>query len=181
MATTQNTTASDLSDAIDIGLLDPQKAEFYLTPGGFTGLKYGEADYKRITLRRALPIGQPMAYISVADHDNKEIGMIGAVSELSEEQRIIVTAELESRYYSPTIVEVKAVKDKLGYVYIELVIGRDGHPYEKTCTVKDVSKNIRLLGDDRLIIFDVDGNRYLINSLSKLDKKSLSRLEPYMF
>lgn len=175
------TTASSLSDAIDIGLLDLEKAEFYVTPGGFTGLKYGSDNYKRVTFRRALPIGQPMDYISVADHENKEIGMIRSVSELIEEQRSIVTAELENRYYCPSVFEVKSVKDKLGYVYFELAIGREDHQYDKTCTVKDVSKNIRMLNDDRLIIFDVDGNRYIVNSLAKLDKKSLSRLGPYLF
>ena len=181
MEPNMNTSASSLSEAIDIGLLELDKAEFYVTPGGFTGLKYGDADYKRVTFRRALPIGQPMEYISVANHENKEIGMIRAVSELSEVQREIVMAELENRYYCPSVFEVKSVKDKLGYVYLELSIGRDGQRYDKTCTVKDVSKNIRMLGDNRLIIFDVDGNRYLVNALSELDKKSLSRLGPYLF
>ena len=181
METTIITSASSLSEAIDIGLLEPDKAHFYVTPGGFTGLKYGDADYKRVTFRRALPIGQPTEYISVADHENKEIGMIRCVSELGEEQRAIVTAELENRYYCPAVYEVKSVKDKLGYVYLELKIGRDGRKYDKTCTVKDVSKNIRMLSDDRLIIFDVDGNRYIVNSLAKLDKKSLNRLGPYLF
>lgn len=181
METAVKTVAPCLTDAIHIGFLDLEKAEFYITPGGFTGLKYNGSDFKRITLRRALPIGQPMDYISVADPDNKEIGIIRALSDLSEEQRGIVAAELDTRYYCPAVYEVKSVKDKLGYVYFELVLCRDSRRYEKTCTVKDVSKNIRMLGDDRLIIFDVDGNRYIINSLKELDKKSLHRLEPYLF
>lgn len=173
--------ASSLADAIDIGWLDLSKAEFYVTPGGFTGLRYDGKDYNRIILRRALPIKHPDEYISVADKDNKEIGMIRSLLELSEEQRKIVQAELDKRYYCPTVYEVKSVKDKLGYVYFELIIGRDGVKYKKNCAVKDVSKNIRMLDDDKLAIFDVDGNRYIVESLSKLDKKSLKRLEPYLF
>ena len=170
-----------LSDTVDIGLLDLEKAEFYMTPGGFLGLKYGDAEYPRVILRRTLPIGRPEEYISVADQDNKEIGMISSVLALSEEQRAVVTAELGTRYYCPTVCEVKSVKDKLGYVYFELTLSRDGNRYEKTCTIKDVSKNIRTLSEDRLILFDVDGNRYIIPSLHTLDKKSLRRLEPYLF
>ena len=181
METNIQTTSSSLSGAIDIGFLDLAKAEFYVTPGGFTGLKYCGADYKRVALRRALPVGSPMEYISVADCDNKEIGMIRCVDALSDGQREIVAAELEKRYYCPFVYQVKSVKDKLGYVYFELSIGRDGRRYDKTCTVKDVSKNIRMLGDDRLMMFDVDGNRYMVESLAKLDKKSLSRLGPYLF
>ncbi|HHU78555.1 MAG TPA: DUF1854 domain-containing protein [Clostridiales bacterium] len=181
METARKVSESSLTLAIDIGILDLKKAEFYETPGGFTGLRYEGKDYDRIILRRALPIGHPMEYISVADKDNKEIGIIRSLAELSEEQYAIVAAELESRYYSPTVHEIKSVKDKLGYVYMELVIGRDGAKYAKNCAVKDVSRNIRMLDDDRLAIFDVDGNRYIIQSLSGLDKKSLKRLEPYLF
>lgn len=173
--------ASSLAYAIDIGMIDLKNAEFYMTPGGFTGLKYASQDYNRITLRRAFPIGNPMEYISVADKDNKEIGMIRSLSDLGEKQYSIVLAELEKRYYSPTVYEVKSVKDKLGYVYMELIIGRDDSKYKKNCALKDVNKNIRMLDDDRLTITDVDGNRYIIQSLSGLDKKSFKRLEPYLF
>ena len=178
---TEKTTVSSLKDAIDIGLLDLSKAEFYITPGGFTGLRYDGKDYNRVILRRALPIKHPDEYISVADKENKEIGMIRSLSELNENQLRIVQAELDKRYYCPTVYEVKSVKDKLGYVYFELIIGRDGVKYKKNCAVKDVSKNIRMLDDDKLAIFDVDGNRYIVESLSKLDKKSLKKLEPYLF
>ncbi len=181
METTFKPQAASISDAIDIGLLDLDKAEFYVSPGGFTGLKYGDNEYNRISLRRALPVGHPLEYISVADKDNKEIGMIRSVLELNEAQQRIVLEELEHRYYCPNVKEVKSVKDKLGYVYFQLVISKDGHVFEKTCAVKDVSKNIRLLDEDRLIIFDVDGNRYVINALSGLDSKSLKRLQPYLF
>lgn len=181
METAIQATASSLAYAIDIGMLDLKDAEFYVTPGGFTGLKYAGKDYNRITLRRALPIGNPMDYISVADKDNKEIGMISSLSELSEKQYSIVIAELENRYYCPSVYEIKSVKDKLGYVYLELIIGRDDTKYKKNCAVKDVNRNIRMLDDDRLAIFDVDGNRYIVQSLTALDKKSLKRLEPYLF
>jgi len=167
---------------IDIGLLDLSKAEFYVTEGGFTGLRYGEQDYRHITLRRPLPIAKPSEYISVADHENKEIGIIQNMADLSSEQLAIVTAELDTRYYCPDVLEITSVKDKLGYVYMELKLARSGEAaHTKSCAIKDVSRNIRMLGEDSLLIFDVDGNRYIVRSLSKLDKKSLKQLEPYMF
>ncbi len=181
METAVKKTDTSLAHAIDIGILDLSKAEFYVTTVGFTGLKYAGTDYNRISLRRALPVGNPKEYISVADKDNKEIGMIRSLSELSGKQYSIVVTELENRYYSPTVYEVKSVKDKLGYVYLELLIGSDDQRYIKSCAVKDVNKNIRMLDDDRLAIFDVDGNRYIIQSLTELDKKSIKRLEPYLF
>ena len=173
--------ATNLADAIDVGYLDVRKAKFFPTGGGFTGLSYDGKEYPRVSLRRALPIGQPDAYISVADAENKEIGILRDLSELPPDQYTIVAAELARRYYCPVIIAVKSVKDKLGYVYMEVTVKGEGRTYDLNCAVKDVNKNIRMLDDDRLILFDVDGNRYLVESLSRMDPKSVKRLEPYLF
>ena len=181
MQTIATSTMPSLSDAIDIGFLDLGQARFFKTPGGFTGLAYKGTEYKRISLRRALPLGNPSGYISVADHENKEIGIIRSLSDLSGEQLALVLDELDRRYYCPDIYEIKSIKDKLGYVYMEMVIGGKDGKTEKTCAIKDVNRNMRMLGSDKLIIFDVDGNRYIVPSLDGLDKKSLKRLEPFLF
>lgn len=173
--------AASLESTIEIGFLQPDAATFFKTEGGFTGLRYQDKEYPRISLRRALPVGQPSAYISVADSENKEIAIIRNLTDLGSEQMAIVNEELSKRYYCPQVFEIKSVKDKMGYVYMELVIGDDKERYDKTCAINDVNKNIRMLDDDRLLMFDVDGNRYIVSSLSELDKKSLKRLEPYMF
>jgi len=173
--------AGDLSQAVDIGWLDLSDAVFYEGGGGFTGLKYKEKEYKRIQLRRAMPDRYPSDFISVADNENKEIGMIRALTDLSDEQLKIVSDELSRRYYCPEIVDIKSVRDKLGYVYMEMEVFAGGERHERSAAINDVNKNIRMIGANRLIIFDVDGNRFIINSLDELDKKSLRRLEPYMF
>lgn len=176
-----NASTIQLSDAINIGYIAPAEVEFTRTPGGFLGMKYKGEEHKRVALRRALPIGRPDEYISVADHEEKELGVIREVRALPDQQMALVLEELDKRYYSPTVVEVKSVKDKLGYVYMELTVTGPDRPYERNCAVKDVNRNIRMLSDDKLIIFDVDGNRYIVEALSKLDKKSIKRLEPYLF
>ena len=165
-----------------IGLMDCAKAEFYVTDGGFAGLRYEGEDYPHIVLRRSLPIIEPMKYISVADHENKEIGIIREVAELRDGQREIVINELDNRYYAPTVLEVLSVKDKMGYVYIEMRIqNKNDKAYKKNCAVKDVNRNIRMLSETSLIIFDVDGNRYIVSDLAKLDRNSIKRLDPYLF
>jgi len=169
-------------ETLDIGLMDIGKAEFYVTEGGFTGLKYGGEDYPHIVLRRSLPVREPMKYISVADHENKEIGIIRAVEDLTGDQRSIVVNELDNRYYAPKVLEVLSVKDKLGYVYIEMRIqNKSEKEHTKSCAVKDVNRNIRMMSENALIIFDVDGNRYIVEEIDKLDKHSIKRLDPYLF
>ena len=167
---------------IDIGLLDLTKAEFYLTEGGFAGIRYGERDCAQVTLKRALPTGFPSDYVSVYDDDNKEIGIIKTLSDLDEKNLTIVVNELNTRYYCPDILEIKSIKDKMGYLYMELSLqGTAGVVYPKTCAVKDVNRNIRMLGEKGLVIFDVDGNRYIVKDVMRLDKASFRRIEPYLF
>ena len=180
---TESNTETGSIKNIDIGMLDLNEAEFYVAESGFTGLKYKDEDHKHITLKRALPIGMPMEYISVADNENKEIGILKSVDDLSENQYVIVLNELNSRYYCPEVLDIKSVKDKLGYVYMELVISVSGsdETHVKNCAVKDVNKNIRMLSDNSLIIYDVDGNRYMIKDLVALGKNGIKKLGPYLF
>jgi hypothetical protein len=169
-------------DTFDLGILDLKKLKFFVSTGGFLGLTYDEKEYKHVTLRRTMPIIQPMSYISIADHENKEIGILRSVNELTDAQQQMVVNELDNRYYSPTILEVLSVKDKLGYVYIEMrVKNKKGTEYTKSCAVKDVNRNMRMLTESSMIIFDVDGNRYIVPKINELDKNSIKKLDPYLF
>lgn len=164
-------------EGFDIGLLDIGKATFYRNENGFIGLKYIGREIKRVHFSRMLPLKLPYEYISVMDNENKEIGIIRSVDQLSIDQAEIVRCELSKRYYCPVISKITSVKEKMGYVYIDAEITGGTRNF----AVKDVSRNIRQLEDSRVIIFDVDGNRYIINHIEKMDEKSRRRLEPYLF
>jgi hypothetical protein len=168
---------SEVTEIMDIGLLDCGNAEFYVSGNGFVGLRYMGKDYKRVVLSRTLPFKKPDEYISIADTENKEIGILRSINELSDGQAGILRKELEKRYYCPSVIEILSVKEKMGYVYFDVRI-KGG---TKTFAVKDVSRNVRQLDDRRIIIFDVDGNRYMVEEISALDAKSLRRIEPYLF
>ena len=171
-----------LIDQMDLGIIDVKQAKFYASEGGFPGLRYKDEDYKHVVLRRIMPMQEPFRYISVADPDNKEIGILKELDELDESGKEVVLRELDNRYYSPDVIEVISVQDKLGYVYMELKLkNKHGKEYKKSCAVKDVSRNIRMLGDNSCIIFDVDGNRYIVTDLVKIGKKSLRKLDAYLF
>ena len=167
---------------MDLGIIDVKEAKFYASEGGFPGFVYRGEDYKHVILRRIMPMNEPFRYISVADPDNKEIGILKSVDELAEDERGVVITELNNRYYSPEVLDVVSVQDKLGYVYMELRLkNKQGREYTKSCAVKDVSRNIRMLSDTSAIIFDVDGNRYIVADIAKLNRKSLRRLDAYLF
>ena len=167
---------------MDLGIMDIKQAKFYATEGGFVALKYKDEDYKHIILRRIMPLAMPLDYISVADTDNNEIGILKAISDLPKDQQEIVTRELDNRYYAPEVLEVVSVQDKLGYVYMGMRLrNKQGKEYTKNCAVKDVSRNIRMVTNTSVIIFDVDGNRYVISDTGNLNRQSMRKLDAYLF
>ena len=171
-----------INTQMDLGILDIKDVVFYTASGGFMGLRHKDSDYKHVVLRRIMPIEHPMEYISVADHENKEIGILRSVADLPDDQRTLVETELDNRYYSPQVLDVLSVKDKLGYVYMEMKLkNKQGRVYDKSCAIKDVSRNIRTLPNESVLIFDVDGNRYTIPLISELNKASQKKLDAYLF
>ena len=174
----ENYTAPAGADSmIDIGIFDPQTLCFYTNAHGFLCLKAGETDHKRVKLARMLPFAEPFRYISVATMESKEIGILKDVADLPEEQAVIVRKELEHRYYCPTVTEILSIKEKMGYFYFDVKM--DAH--KKLFAVKDISKSIKMLDEQAIIITDVDGNRYLIANVWAIDSKSRRRIEPYLY
>ena len=75
-----------------------------------------------------------------------------------------------------------SVQDKLGYVYMEMRLkNKQDKEYKKNCAIKDVSRNIRMLSPTSVIIFDVDGNRYIVSDVAKLNRQSMRKLDAYLF
>jgi hypothetical protein len=172
-----NETSSDLAHVAEMTFIEPGKARFYVLDDDFLGLEYDGADKKRVNLHRALPVHNPDEYICVLDTEGKEIGIIRTLTGFSSEQADLINLELNRRYYSPSISRIISAKEKMGYVYFELetTAGR------RSIAVKDISRSIRRLDDKRILILDVDGNRYLIQDSLALDRASLKCIESYLF
>ncbi len=135
-----------------------------------------EMRYTRVHLRRAFPTEEPLRYISVADKEEKEIGMIMDVSTFPKAQRQILQAELAHRYFMPKILSVDNLTDRFGHTIFS--VKTDIGPLQ--FTVRDVYRNLFRLPTGNVILTDVDGNRYEIPNPAALDKKSYKRIELYI-
>ena len=133
-------------------------------------------DWQRIYLHRAFPFDMPDKYISVLDKDKKEIGLIHEISSFDEETQKLLQEELERKYYAPVITRIYSVKERYGFSYwvVETSSGR------MSFTLQDTYRSILKAGKDRIFIIDMDGNRYEIPDLNKLDFKSYKKIELYL-
>lgn len=162
---------------LSLEFLNPQECRFFRNNNGFLIFSLNNENKGRIKLSRSYPFSRPNEYICISDLEDKEIGILRDIAELDKSSKELAEAELNTRYYCPTITEIKAIKEKMGHFYFETKIGDK----EKNFTVKNITRNIRFAGEDTLLIFDMDGNRFIMPEFSKTDIKSKRLLEPYLY
>ena len=160
-----------------VNYIDPAEAKFYIEGDNFLCLDYKGETYKNIKLHRALPFGSPDDFVSVQDIESKELFLIRSLYELTEEQALLCSKELKKRYFCPSVTAIPALKNKMGYLYFD--VRTNAGP--KTFALRDVTRSIRRIEDGaRIILVDVDGNRYQIDDVSRLSRADFKRLEPYL-
>jgi hypothetical protein len=133
----------------------------------------GDRSYTRVKVVRAAPLSHPDKYISFLDAKDEEICMVDDLKQLDDEARSIIKEELDRRYLTSTIQTVLSVRNEFGTSYWEVATDRG----QREFVVQNVAENAQWLGDHRLLIIDVDGNRFEIPRLDGLDKKSLGLVE----
>ena len=136
-----------------------------------------EKRFDRIFLHRAFPYELPFEYISVLGEEKKEIGIIYNIDDFDFDAKSLLKKEIERKYYSPVIKEIKSVNERYGFSYWKVSL-EDGR--ELSFTMQDTFKNILHTGDDSLMLVDVDSNRFTIASISALSAKSYRKIELYI-
>lgn len=133
-------------------------------------------EYSRIFLHRAFPFDHPYAYISVLDKEQKEIGMISDIEAFDPDTTAMLRAELERKYYTPVIRKILSLKDKFGYSYWKVETDEG----ELSFTLRDTFHSLLKVQGTRIFVNDIDGNRYEIPDVEKLDRKSYKKIELFL-
>ena len=107
------------------------------------------------------------------DREDEEIGIIEKLDEFSPETLELILDELSSRYFTPTISSIFSLKEEFGYTYwdAETSAGRCRF------TVQLGRNAVISLEAGRLLIHDVDGNRYELEDYRALDAMHLRIVE----
>jgi len=160
-----------IEDIVTIVKLTPADSEFYITDGGFVGLKMNGDDKGRVQLMKMRPFSDEDGYISVRDMEekDKEHGIVYAIDTFPAEQQKMVRDELALRYFTPSIIDVTDIKEEYGYTFIKA----DTSAGKREFVMRDLSNNIIFLSQTKALLVDTDGNRYLVPELRKLNDKAL--------
>jgi len=155
----------------------PQNVEFINHEGYITMKENGEET--RVLLHLLFPYDEKTKYVSVLNEASSEIGMISDINDFQGESFIAIKKELDRKYFLRKIVEIKDIKDKRG-VTTWKVLTEDLGEEILEFSIRDTYGSIYKLTDNRLIINDMDGNKYEVSDVTKLPKESYRKIELYL-
>jgi len=162
-----------------ISFLTKENTTVERTEGGLMSATVDGTFYKRVRPVRCFPFTDPDKYISLREgsgNESREIGMLLNIGDLGAEAEAIIRNQLDLMYFMPIIKKTLSIREEYGYSYWDVQTDRG----ELRFTVRMGGNSINKLSDTRIIISDLDANRFEIPDTSALSAKELKMLDLYL-
>lgn len=168
----------ETEEMLKVRYLDQGNAVFERTAGGFVSLRIGEEFYPRVQVVRMFPFSDPNLYISIRtpDENSKEIGIIEDMKKVSAETAAMLSEQLNLRYFTPIITKIINIKDEYGYAYFDVLTDRGACRF----TINMGGHAVVHLSETRILISDIDENRFEIPDITRLSAKELKKLDLFL-
>lgn len=169
---------AESADLLELRYLTKENAKFERTPGGFVKLTYQGKTYERVGVYRTFPVTMPDEYISIREADEKarEIGVVEKLSALDADQAKMLTEQLNLRYFTPEITKIFDIKTEYGYGYFHVMTTYG----ECRFTIHTGGSSVVSLTDTRIVINDLDGNRFEVPDITKLTTTERKKLDLFI-
>jgi hypothetical protein len=150
--------------------LDPNKIKATVPEGGSQPRLEieGQQSILNARIRRIFPLSEPESYYSVQDGEGHEVGLLESLEGLEPATRQVFDAEIDRRYFMPVIEKILFMKLD-GGLWKFVVVTQRGENEFYVRNWRDSAHEIAL---NQWQIQAVDGQRYMILDLEKLDEKS---------
>jgi hypothetical protein len=126
----------------------------------------------------AFPISRPNRFVYFQDADGKELGLLVDPGRLDRESRDLVLAQTDQSYFMPRITRIARVEERTGIGIARWEVETD-RGYSRFDVVSR-AESVWYVGKNRVVIRDADGNRYLIEDLTALDRRSRRLADLYL-
>ncbi|GHH97902.1 DUF1854 domain-containing protein [Neobacillus kokaensis] len=164
---------TDLSEAARIHYLTPENTEFALTEGKLLSVRVDGELYPVVYLHCSFPHSNKRMFISVRTSENQEVGMVKSLDEFPVDIVRLLDEQIHMRYFAPIITKVINIHEEFGYSYWEAETTA-GH---LQFTVRRGGGNVKMVSSVKVLITDLDGNRFLIEDVNQLSEKEYRMVE----
>ncbi len=168
----------ETDEMLRIRYLNRENAEFVATEGGFLSLRIGDEFYPRVQVVRMFPFMATEELLSVrtTDERSKEIGIVEKLSDVNEATAKLLEAQLNLHYFTPVITKIIQIKDEYGYAYFHV----DTNHGPCKFTIQMGGNAVVHLSENRILIMDIDENRFEIPDIMKLTASERKKLDLFL-
>jgi len=168
----------ETEEMLRVRYLNDENAKFERTGTGFLSLKVGEEFYPRVQVVRMFPFSDKDKFISIrtSEERSKEIGIVESMSSISRETVEMLEEQLTLHYFTPVIKKINKIKDEYGFAYWNVVTDHG----ECNFTIRMGGNSIVHLSDVRILIMDIDENRFEIPDVNALTAAERKRLDLFL-
>lgn len=168
----------ETEEMLRVRYLNEKNAVFERTGTGFLSLRIGEEFYPRVSVVMMFPFSDKDEFISVrtAEERSKEIGIVEKLSEVSEETAEMLKEQLTLRYFTPVIEKILKIKDEYGFAYWNVVTNYGVCNF----TIRMGGNSVIHLSEERILILDIDENRFEIPDINKLTPAERKKLDLFL-
>ncbi len=132
----------------------------------------GSRSYLTVKPAWAAPLTRPNTYLALLDGKGDEIVTLPDPNVLSKDSLAAIEKELRYRYLTATVSRINHTKQEFGASYWEVETDRGSRDF----VAQSLQENAQWLSANHLLLIDVDGNRFEIPDIAKLDEDSVKRL-----
>lgn len=169
----------ECEEMLNVHYLNKDNCIFSQTEGEFINLQYNNVIYENVDVIRAFPFTEPYSFLSVRESSGKkrEIGIIENLNSDFDSKAIeLICKQLEIRYFMPVIQKINSIKENAGYIHFKVTTNHG----ELNFSLQSNGNHFTYLSNRRILITDMEGNRYEIPDTKKLTAKELKKLDLYL-
>ena len=140
----------------------------FFAPEGRLRLTQDDRSWLEVVPRWAAPRSSPGRWLSLVDGKGHEILMLETVDSAGPENAAILREELGRRYLHAVVREVISASTEFGTTYWTVETDRGRREF----VTRSLQENAQWVTPDFLLLIDVEGNHYHIESVEGLDERS---------
>lgn len=169
--------AEYMRDAWEPGWLDTSKIHLHPSKAWGLCLTLGdERSWLGISVVRAFPLSQSNEYLVFLNHKQDEIGTIRSLSGMKPPVRKLVEKALSCRYFVNMVEQVHSVRSESDTLYFTVASQRG----QRELVVRANRETVVRLQNGHILLVDVDGNRFELPAVERLDQRSQVVLQQVM-
>lgn len=168
----------ETEEMLRVRYLTDSNSKFERTGTGFLSLQVEEEFYPRVQVVRMFPFSDKNRFLSVrtSEERSREIGIVERLEDLDRDTARMLEEQLALHYFTPVIEKILKIKDEYGFAYWNVETNHGACNF----TIRMGGNSVIHLSESRILIIDIDENRFEIPDVNRLTPGERKKLDLFL-